>query len=211
VAEQASSGGTDVIKEYFNEKAAVWDKQVSEKDVTKLESMSRRLAIKPGSTVLDVGTGTGVFLPFLSSRVGDSGRIVAMDFAEEMLKIAGAKYPDGNIQFLCADVSDIPGDDETFDCVVCYSSFPHFQDKPKALGEIYRVTRSGGRLFICHTSGRHHINEIHHQIPVVRNDIIPDVDEMRALLEKAGFVDISIEDNEDSYLASARKPGRGEA
>ncbi len=195
-----------MIKEYFNEKAAIWDEEVSEKDVTKLERMARRLDIKSGSIVLDVGTGTGVFLPFLLSRVGDSGQIVAIDFAEEMLKIARAKRFNGNVCYLCADIADIPRDDETFDNVVCYSSFPHFQDKPGALAEIFRVTRSGGRLFICHTSNRDEINEIHRQIPVVQNDIIPDADEMHGLLSVAGFIDIKIEDDEGSYLSSARKP-----
>jgi len=200
-----------MIKEYFNERAAVWDEQVSEKDTTKLEQMSRRLDIKPGSTVLDVGTGTGVFLPFLLSNVGNSGRIVAMDFAEEMLKIAMSKRANGKVDYLCADVGDIPGDNETFDSVVCYSSFPHFQDKPGALTEIFRVTRSGGRLFICHTSNREYINEIHRQLPVVHDDTIPEADEMHGLLAKAGFIDIKIEDNEESYLSSARKPPRGVA
>ncbi len=200
-----------MIKEYFNERAAVWDEQVSEKDTTKLEQMSRRLDIKPGSTVLDVGTGTGVFLPFLLSNVGNSGQIVAMDFAEEMLKIAMSKRANGKVDYLCADVGDIPGDNETFDSVVCYSSFPHFQDKPGALTEIFRVTRSGGRLFICHTSNREYINEIHRQLPVVHDDTIPEADEMHGLLAKAGFIDIKIEDNEESYLSSARKPPRGVA
>ena len=195
-----------MIKEYFNERAAVWDEQVSEKDASKLQKMANRLDIKSGFTVLDVGTGTGVFLPYLLKKVGGNGRIVAIDIAEEMLKIAVSKNIDGRVDYLCADVCDIPGGDESFDSVVCYSSFPHFQDKSRALSEIYRVTGSGGRLFICHTSSRRQINEIHRQIPVVRNDIIPDADEMRELLSSAGFSDISIEDSEDSYLSSARKP-----
>ncbi len=195
-----------MIKEYFNQKAAIWDETVAEKDKAKLERMSRRLDIAPGSVLLDVGTGTGVFLPFLLEKIGPGGQIVALDFAEEMLKIAMAKGFKGNIDYICADVTSIPRGDGVFDSVVCYSSFPHFQDRPRVLAEINRVTRSGGRLFICHTTGRSTINQIHHQIPVVQNDTIPDEDEMRELLSLAGFTDIRIEDNEDNYLASARKP-----
>ena len=197
---------TIMIKAYFNEKAAIWDEVVAEKDTVKLEKMAERLNIKRGSTILDVGTGTGVFLPFLLSKVGKNGRIVALDFAEEMLKQAQAKGFDGNIDYLCTDVTDIPLDDETFDVVVCYSSFPHFQDKLKALTEINRVIKSGGRLLICHTSSRATINEIHHQIAVVENDTIPDGDEMQLMLSAAGFTEIKIEDKSDSYLASAEKP-----
>ena len=197
-----------MLRIFFNQRAAIWDETISEKDVGKLERMCQRLDIKPGSTVLDVGTGTGVFLPFLLNRIGDNGRIVALDFAEEMLKIAQAKGFDGNIDYLCADINSIPRGDEAFDCVVCYSSFPHFQDKPRALTEMNRVTRSGGNLFICHTSSRDKINQIHHQIPIVQNDTIPDEDEMRRLLSAAGFTDIEIEDSSESYLVSARKPER---
>ncbi len=194
-----------MLRTYFNQRAAEWDETASERDVTRLERMSERLDIKPGSVVLDVGTGTGVFIPFILSKVGDNGRVISLDFAEEMLKIARAKGFGGNIHYLCTDVSTIPISDEVFDYTVCYSSFPHFQDKPKALAEMNRVIKGGGRLFICHTSGRATINQIHRRIPAVRSDTIPDGDDMRELLSAAGFTDIQIADGSESYLASARK------
>ena len=196
-----------MTRKYFNEKAANWDKDVAEKDVTKLEEMARCLAIEPGTTVLDVGTGTGVFVPFILSYLGENGRLVCLDFAGEMLKRAQAKGFKGNIEYIQADIMNTGLDDETFDTVVCYSSFPHFQDKPRDLNEINRVLKKGGRLLICHTSGRLTINEIHRQIPQVQDDLIPDEVEMRQLLSAAGFAEISIHDNDDNYLASAKKPG----
>jgi len=90
--------------------------------------------------------------------------------------------------------------------VVCYSSFPHFQDKPKALSEIRRVLKEGGRLVICHTSSRAVINEIHRNIPAVEHDIIPESDEMQAMLLEAGFGDIQIDDAADNYYVGAIKP-----
>jgi len=193
-----------VIGEYFNQRAGIWDENSSETDMTRLELMSRRLKIKPGSTVLDAGCGTGVFIPFLLRRIGGEGRLVALDVAEEMLKRARAKgFKD--IEYLLADVTNIPLGDEVFDAVVCYSSFPHFQDKPKALAEIHRVTKSGGRLLICHTSSRAVVNQLHRQIPAVANDIIPDEPEMRLMLSRAGFTDIKIDDGSEGYLARARK------
>jgi len=195
-----------MVRAHFNQKAARWDETSSERDVTRLERMAKRLDIKLGSIVLDVGTGTGAFIPFLLREIGGGGRIIALDFAEKMLRRARAKGSNGNIDYLCADVTNIPLGNEIFDIIVCYSSFPHFQDKPRALAEMNRVIKRGGRLLICHTSSRARINEIHRQIPVVENDIIPNEGEMQSLLSAAGFVDIKIEDASDSYLASARKP-----
>jgi len=196
-----------VIRTYFNEKAANWDEAVAEKDVTKLEEMARRLTIEPGFTVLDVGTGTGVFVPFILSRIGGNGRLVCLDFAEEMLNRAQAKGFAGNIEYIHANIVNTGLNDEIFDTVVCYSSFPHFQNKPGALNEINRVLKKGGRLFICHTSSRLTINDIHRQIPQVQNDIIPDEVEMRQLLSAAGFTEISIYDHDDNYLTGATKLG----
>ena len=194
-----------MIRAYFNQKAGSWDETTAEKDTAKLDRMAKRLKIKPGSIVLDVGTGTGVFIPFLLRKIGEDGRIIALDIAERMLGRARAKGFNGNIDYLCAGVTNIPLRNEIFDVIVCYSSFPHFQDKSRALTEMSRVIKEGGRLLICHTSSRAKINEIHRQIPAVENDIIPDEGEMQSLLSLTGFVDIKIDDSE-SYLASARKP-----
>ncbi len=194
-----------MIRAHFNRKADTWDETVAEKDTAKLERMAKRLDIEPGSTLLDVGTGTGVFIPFLLREIGKGGRIIALDFAGKMLRRARAKGFNGNIDYLCADVTNIPLGNEIFDIIVCYSSFPHFQDKSRAVAEMNRVIKSGGRLLICHTSSRASINEIHRQIPTVENDIIPDGGEMQKILLRAGFIEIKIDDSE-SYLASARKP-----
>ena len=87
-----------MIKTYFNEKAAIWDETIAEKNVAKLEEMAKWLDIEPGSTVLDVGTGTGVFVPFILRKIGRNGRLVCLDLAEEMLKRAQAKGFEGNIE-----------------------------------------------------------------------------------------------------------------
>ena len=73
----------------------------------------------------------------------------------------------------------------------------------ETIAEMHRVLNSGGRVTICHTKNRAEINEIHHQSPVVSNDIIPDADETRLMFSAAGFTEIRIEDGRDSYPASA--------
>jgi len=193
------------LSDYFNEKAAVWDSTVAEKDTAKLKALAAQIGLRKGDVVLDVGTGTGVFLPYILEYIGAGGWIYALDIAAKMLEKAVQKYPGKNIKFICAGVEDIPLPDASCDAVVCYSSFPHFADKPHALTEMKRVLKPGGVLFIGHTSGRRHINEIHRKIEVAKNDLLPDAIEMQQLMEAAGFTGTRVEDKEESYMAVGKK------
>ena len=59
-----------MTRSYFNSKADIWDEKIAEKDVERLASLAKSLDIRRGDTVLDVGTGTGVLVPFLLEKVG---------------------------------------------------------------------------------------------------------------------------------------------
>jgi ubiquinone/menaquinone biosynthesis C-methylase UbiE len=194
-----------VSKEFFNSRAATWDEKVAEKDVSQLKAMLARLNIKAGATVLDIGTGTGVFVPYLLKKIGRKGNLVCLDFAEEMLKVARGKGFKGNINYLCADIENSQLADKSFDAVVCYSVFPHFRDKPRSLREINRLLKEGGQLFICHTSSRQTINEIHQSLPEVCDHLFPENEDTRRMLSEAGFEDINISDDKNAYLIRARK------
>lgn len=198
-----------MIREYFNDQADSWDSHASERNPDKLEQMANRLDLKPGSTVLDLGTGTGVFLPYLLKKVGSKGQVIGLDVAEKMLLQAKLKDFKGKIHFVCADVDSIPLRAGVCDAAVCYSSFPHFQDKIKALREIHHVLKKGANIFICHTSGRNTINRIHASVPLLHCDLLPDGTDMARLLETAGFSEIGVEDGEESYFAFGRRPSSG--
>jgi ubiquinone/menaquinone biosynthesis C-methylase UbiE len=194
------------LEAYFDERADVWDETVAEKDSAKLSAMAARLGLKPGDTVLDVGSGTGVLVPYLLSQLGSSGTLVGLDLARGMLRKAADKGFGPRVSLLQADIRLAPLRSGACDAVVCYSSFPHFRDKPAALWELHRVLRPGGALAIAHTSGREHINARHARVPMLKNDRLQDEPEMRRMLVGAGFADIAVEDRPDSYLVTARKP-----
>jgi len=193
-----------ISRKYFNNKAETWDQTIKNNDPYKLLAMLQRLNIAPGRKILDVGTGTGVFIPYLITALKGEGRIIGIDYAQNMLRKAKAKRFDGLVRFICAEVENIPLQNQTFDAVVCYSSFPHFHDKPKALLGIKRILKIGGAVYICHTASKNVINNIHLSIEDFQDHLLPDPKVMHQLLLQAGFHDIQIEEENESYLAIAR-------
>ena len=193
-------------REYFNQLAGKWDRMTTGETRSRLPEMMKDLRIKPGDTILDVGGGTGILLPLLYEATGNKSKIVSLDIAEEMLRQARNNSYPSNIHYVHADVAAIPLASETFDFVICYSCFPHFPDKTKALAEIARVLRSNGRLVICHTASRHEINELHESIgDVIGRDTIPDEATMRDMLTASGLKIIEVRDEAHRYLAIAAK------
>jgi ubiquinone/menaquinone biosynthesis C-methylase UbiE len=190
--------------EYFNNLATSWDARFTESNTAALEEMAARLDIKSGGNAIDIGCGTGIFTPFILKKLGNNGHLTCVDSACEMLKIAQKKGFEGNISYLCADIEVTGLESSQFDAAICYSSFPHFHDKLKSLCEINRLLKNDGKLFICHTSSRNHINSIHSRVPLLRNDIIPIEEKMRELLYGSGFTRISIMDVNDNYLVTAK-------
>jgi len=193
-------------REYFNQLASKWDLMTAAETRSRLPQMIAYLAIKPGDIILDVGGGTGILLPLLYEVAGNKGKIVSLDIAEEMLKQARNNSHPNNIHYVHADAAAIPLASETFNFVICYSCFPHFPDKLKALAEMARVLRNRGRLAICHTASRQTINELHKSVGnVVENDTIPDEATMRDMLTASGLKTIEVRDEAHRYLAIAAK------
>ncbi len=190
---------------WFNEKAAIWDSVAMEETRRRLKEVILSLNISSNSTVLDVATGTGLLLPWLKEAVKPAGRLVAFDFSPEMIARAREKCPD-DIEFLVADVHSLELTDNTFDEVICNSAFPHFTDKPRAIAEMSRVLKKGGRLTICNPAPRDELNEFHKNLGgTVSQDMLPPADEMTAMAEDAGLVGIEIVDGPETYVLIARK------
>ena len=179
----------------------------SSETIIRLRKILTRLWVRESMSVLDVGTGTGILVPLLLELVGPSGRIVALDISPRMLEVARTKGFPPNVEFVEADAASIPLPAASFDLVVCNATFPHFPDKARALAEMARVLKPGGRLAICHTRSREEVNRLHKEIGgVVARDEIPEEPEMRRLLAGAGFEEIAVRDEESLYLVTARVP-----
>ena len=194
-----------ISRKFFNDRAEHWDETVRNNDPVRLQNMADRLEIKADSLVLDVGTGTGVFIPYINKKLTNGGKIIGMDYAINMLSKAASKNHSAHlVGLICAEIETMRLVSEKFDTAVCYSTFPHFHNKPKALENLKNLLNSDGVLYICHTASKETINNIHKNIPDFYDHLIPEEDEMVRLLSDAGFVEITVENDEDYYLATAR-------
>ena len=197
----------DERRSFFDSSASSWDQLLEDAlSAEKLGEMVAQFRIVEGDAILDVGTGTGVLLPLLGKAIGPTGTLVAIDFSFKMLTVAASHSFDVQPVFFNAGVAAIPFKQGSFDKVTCFSAFPHFPDKAKALSEMVRVLKKGGALFIAHLHSIEEINQLHHAVggPVMR-DRLPDREAMGHLMRDAGLSRIEIENEPGRFLALGRK------
>ena len=194
------------LQKYFDQLASTWDKELTQERLNCLGNIIKELNIKSGQCVLDLGSGTGVLLPFLIAELGDEGKIVALDFSAEMLIKGKAKSSLPIVDFVQADGMAIPLADYSMNLAICNSVFPHFDDKVGALKEIARVLRNNGRLVICHTMSRKMINQLHRSIGgVVAHHLLPLEFQLKELMKQADLRVTRFEDGPGRYLVIAEK------
>lgn len=199
--------GAFVRKTYFNEEANSWDeKYYTPELLARLEELVPKFGLKPGQSVLDAGTGTGVLIPFLLRVIGPLGSITAIDYAENMVKICRSKFSTfRNVTVELEDVEKLDLPSEAFDVAVCFGLFPHLERKVKALVNLNRVLKRRGRLVIAHALSSAEIEEHHKGALPVAKDVLPEETEMKRLLKQAGFSGVHITDQPGLYLCLATK------
>ncbi|KJL37471.1 Ubiquinone/menaquinone biosynthesis C-methyltransferase UbiE [Microbacterium terrae] len=111
---------------------------------------TRAIAPRPGQRILDLAAGTGASSVALTQR---GATVVAADFSPGMIA-EGRRRHSGirNLSFVQADATDLPFDDAEFDTVTMSFGLRNVNDPKKALRELLRVTKPGGRLVVCEFS-----------------------------------------------------------
>jgi ubiquinone/menaquinone biosynthesis C-methylase UbiE len=192
---------------FFDRHAASWDDRFrSAEKRARLAELVDTFGLTAGNTVLDVGTGTGVLLPFVRETIGRNGRLAAMDFSFKMLQHAAERQKAADAALFNASVESIPFCSGQFDCVTCFAAFPHFPDKGKALLEMVRILRPEGKLAIAHLKSAEEINQMHGQIGgAVARDQLPEPETLRLLMKDSGLSDISMVNEPGRFIALGRK------
>ncbi len=106
--------------------------------------------LQPGETVLDVGSGGGIDTILAARRVGPDGKAVGLDILEEMCergrRHAAEAGVEGWTEFVTGEMEDIPLPDESIDVVISNGVLNLSARKSRALAEMFRLLRPGGRI-----------------------------------------------------------------
>ncbi len=170
------------------------------------QELLSRAAPKPGERVLDIACGTGIVARAVAPLVGASGRVVAQDISPAMLSVARSlpQPPGATIEWRegSADAEIFP--EASFDLITCQQGLQFFPDRPAALAQMRRVLVPGGRLVLAVWCTPEH-NPVHAAVNASRERrlgadaatsrrfSLGDAEELRTLLEGAGFRVVAIE------------------
>ena len=139
--------------------------------------------LKPGETVLDLGSGGGIDVLLSARRVGASGKAYGLDMTDEMLALANEnKRKSGieNVEFLKGEIENIPLPDNSVDVIVSNCVINLSADKDKVLREAFRVLKPGGRFAVSDI--------------VTRGEMLPEI--RQSILAWVGCIAGALEENE---------------
>ena len=161
--------------------------------------------LSEGETVLDLGSGGGFDCFIAAQEVGEDGSVIGIDMTPEMVERARANVEKNgveNVEFRLGEIENLPVSDERADVIISNCVINLSPDKRRVFEEAYRVLRPGGRLAISDI--------------VMTADVPPDlqpddpesvagcvggaatIDDLREIVERAGFESVSIRPKEDS-------------
>ncbi len=164
--------------------------------VAQRASIMALLKLQGGENIIDIGCGPGLTTMALAEVTGKNGSVLGVDIAEPMLSIARkrcAQLP--NVDFALTDVTALPYADHSFDVALATQVYEYVADVDRALSELARVLRPGGRALLVDTDWESAVWASHDDGRMRRvletwNEHIPHPQlprELKRRMEQAGF------------------------
>ena len=191
---------------FFDNCADTWD-SIRLTNPQILKQLLTLANIPVGAQVLDVGSGTGVLLPYLHATVGAEGEITAVDFSEKMLAKAQEKFADlDNVKFCVGDVLEMNLPAESIDVVICLNFFPHLHTrKEEFIRKMKSSLKNGGSLIIMHDISRAKVNSIHRDSSVVTEHRLPEAKLVGEMLKTCGYKEVTAYEDDTLYFVKGFK------
>ncbi|HQR19639.1 MAG TPA: arsenite methyltransferase [Burkholderiaceae bacterium] len=155
--------------------------------------------LKPGETVLDLGSGGGIDVLLSARRVGPTGKAYGLDMTDEMLALAEENRRKSgltNVEFLRGEIEHIPLPDNSVDVIISNCVINLSGDKSQVLREAFRVLKPGGRFAVSDVVVRGEVPELIRRSLELWAGCVAGAlseDEYRRKLAQAGFGAIDVE------------------
>ena len=173
-------------------------------------------SIRPGETVLDLGSGGGFDCFLAAAETGQNGQVIGVDMTPAMISKARNNAEKGNytqVEFRLGEIEYLPIANDSVDVIISNCVINLSPDKNRVFGEAYRVLKNGGRLAISDVVASTELPQ------EVRDDLqlysgcmagASQIDELERMLADNGFTDIRIAPKDESKdFIKDWAPGRG--
>ncbi|WP_297421464.1 bifunctional demethylmenaquinone methyltransferase/2-methoxy-6-polyprenyl-1,4-benzoquinol methylase UbiE [Clostridium sp.] len=134
--------------------------------------------IKEGQKVLDLCCGTGQMINYECKAVGKNTPVIGVDFSQEMLNVGAERLNqslrDYKYKLIKGSILELPFEENTFDCITIAFGLRNIQDKGKALSEMYKVLKPGGKV-VCLELSKPNIPIFKNIYNVYFNHVLPTV------------------------------------
>lgn len=150
------------------------------------------IELRPGETVLDLGSGGGIDVLLSAKRVGATGKAYGLDMTDDMLALARENQRQAgvtNVEFLKGEIENVPLPENSVDVIISNCVINLSADKDRVLREAFRVLKPGGRFAVS---------------DVVVRGVVPD-EVRKSMLLWVGCIAGALEENE--YVAKLAQAG----
>lgn len=187
---------------FFDHLSQTWDANEVLSTPDKILDILSLVGVERNMKILDLGTGTGVLIPFLSEIAGPSGEVMAVDASEGMLEKAVKKFGDlKNVSFVNLDFEK-QKIDGYYDLIFLYCVYPHLHAPKETLHYLAANNLSPhGKIIIAFPSDENFINNIHKE-KKAESDLLPSAPELKKRLNEWGLEAEVIAYNKEKYIVA---------
>jgi len=180
----------------FDEEVAFFKQSIDADIRQRLQAIVAAAELGKGNEVLDVGTGTGVLIPYITPY--QVGSILGCDLSSAMLEEAVRRHPAAS--FWCGDIIDMPASFGSFDVIFFNAMFGNVWNQRTVLKKSCELLKPHGKIIISHPMGARFVAGLSQQNPKLVPHLLPSAQRLKKLIEDLELNIIRFEDEQDFYL-----------